>query len=396
MIRTARGRARATVLCTLLALGVPRAASAQHDMSAMTAAPTWMWTFDGHVYLDGNLQERKFTDFHQFESQNWFMAEGAKAVGRGRLFVHAMASLEPFTLRKIGSAEVFQTGETYQGLPLIDYQHPHDLVMNASVRYDHPLGGAWRWFASGGPVDAPALGPESFMHRASAEGNPTAPLGHHNLDATHITHDVITAGAENADVTVEVSAFHGREPDEHRDRGRVRPDRQLRRPRHVARWAAGRRRCRTGHLTFPDPSEFTDVDRTTMSLAYTNRDRARPIAALVAVGVNREPALRVTSPALLGEVAWHVAARDLIYARGEWLRKDILNAGGYDPPGFAGVHPLSTIGAFTGGYARTIASGHGGHWRAGADLTVYGVDHNLGDAYGRPVSVHLLLTWALH
>jgi hypothetical protein len=394
VIRTARGRAGATVLLTLLSLGVSRAAYAQHDMAAMTAAPSWSWTFDGHVYLDGNLQERKFTDFHQLESQNWFMAEGAKSVGRGRLFVHAMASLEPFTLRKIGSAEVFQTGETYQGLPLIDYQHPHDLVMNASVRYDHPLAGAWRWFASGGPVDAPALGPESFMHRASAEGNPTAPLGHHNLDATHISHGVLTGGAENADVTVEVSAFHGREPDEHRIAIEFGPIDSYagRFTWHAGPWQA---QASYGHLKFPDPSEFTDVDRTTVSLGYTNRDRARPIAALVALGVNREPALRVTSPALLGELAWHVAARDLVYARAEWLKKDILNAGGYDPPGFAGVHPLSVIGAFTAGYARTIASGRGGQWRAGADVTLYAVDENLEDSYGRPLSAHVLLSWAV-
>ena len=54
------------------------------------------------------------------------------------------------------------------------------------------------------------------MHRASAEANPTAPLGHHHLDSTHITHGVITLGATNGAVTIEGSAFHGREPDEDR------------------------------------------------------------------------------------------------------------------------------------------------------------------------------------
>jgi hypothetical protein len=390
-----RASAIATILFTVAGVGLSRPAFAQHDMSKMTATDAWTWTFDARVYLDENLQERKFTDFHQFESQNWFMAEGAKSIGRGRFFVHGMASLEPFTLRKIGSAEVFQTGETYQNLPLVDYQHPHDLVMGASVRYDHPLAGAWRWFVSGGPVDAPALGPESFMHRVSAEGNPTAPLGHHNLDATHISHDVITAGAENASVTLEASAFHGREPDEHRLAVEFGPiDSYASRVTwHTGSWHA---QASYGHLKFPDPSEFTDVDRTTMSVAYANHAAAHPIAALVAVGVNREPELRVTTPALLGEVAWHGSDRDLIYARGEWLKKDILNTGGYDPPGFAGVHPLSTIAALTGGYARTIASTRAGSFRAGADVTVYGVDDNLQASYGRPLSIHVLLTWGVH
>ena len=45
-----------------------------------------------------------------------------------------MFSLEPFTLRDIGSPQVFQTGETFNGAPLIDYQHPHDLIMNLGAR----------------------------------------------------------------------------------------------------------------------------------------------------------------------------------------------------------------------------------------------------------------------
>lgn len=392
MIGAARRRALAVLFSTCAALGAPRVALAQHDMSAMTSTDRWTWTFDGRVDVDANLQERKFTDFHQVESQNWFMAGGSKSIGRGRFFVRGMISLEPFTLRQIGSAEVFQTGETYQHLPLIDYQHPHDLVMNASARYDHPLAGAWRWFVSGGPVDAPALGPESFMHRASADGNPTAPLGHHNLDATHISHDVITGGAETAALTIEASAFHGREPDEDRIAIEFGPIDSYA-SRLTWRFGSWQAQASYGHLKFPDPTEFTDVDRTTASLAYTSRDRARPLSALVAVGINREPALRVTTPAVLGEIAWHASSTDLIYARGEWLEKDILNAGGYDPPGFAGVHPLSTIGAFTGGYARTIVTNRAGRFRAGADVTVYVVDPNLKDAYGRPVSMHLLFTW---
>ena len=66
------------------------------------------------------------------------------------------------------------------------------------------------------PLGEPALGPVAFMHRASAGENPTAPLGHHWLDSTHITSNVITAGWGRGRVALEASAFHGREPDEHR------------------------------------------------------------------------------------------------------------------------------------------------------------------------------------
>ena len=45
----------------------------------------------------------------------------------------SMLSLEPFSLDDIGSPQVFQTGETYNNAPLIDYQHPHDLVMQLGV-----------------------------------------------------------------------------------------------------------------------------------------------------------------------------------------------------------------------------------------------------------------------
>ena len=54
------------------------------------------------------------------------MGMGERPLGGGRLTVHTMVSLEPFTLKELGSPQVFQTGETFNSAPLIDYQHPHD------------------------------------------------------------------------------------------------------------------------------------------------------------------------------------------------------------------------------------------------------------------------------
>src|SRR5207248_2823093 len=91
-----------------------------------------------------------------------------------------------------------------------------DLVMAAGVAYEWPAMGKTRARVEGDLVGAPALGPPAFMHRASAVTNPTAPLGHHHLDATHITHGVITGGLTHGSLTLEGSVFRGREPDEHR------------------------------------------------------------------------------------------------------------------------------------------------------------------------------------
>ena len=37
--------------------------------------------------------------------------------------------------KHIGSPQVFQTGEMFRDAPLIDYQHPHDLVMGLGAEY---------------------------------------------------------------------------------------------------------------------------------------------------------------------------------------------------------------------------------------------------------------------
>jgi hypothetical protein len=87
--------------------------------------------------------------------------------------LHAMFSAEPWTFHQPDLRRFFQTGETHNGASLIDYQHPHDLVVSASGRFEWPVSASWRFIAAGGAVDAPALGPEPFMHRASAEANPT-------------------------------------------------------------------------------------------------------------------------------------------------------------------------------------------------------------------------------
>src|SRR5579862_5191488 len=39
---------------------------------------TWLWTTDGTAFFGYNYQQRKFTDFTSWESQNWFMLMGQR------------------------------------------------------------------------------------------------------------------------------------------------------------------------------------------------------------------------------------------------------------------------------------------------------------------------------
>jgi hypothetical protein len=143
------------------------------------------------------------------------MTTGERRFRTGTLMLHAMLSFEPFTLKDIGSPQVFQTGETFNGEPLIDYQHPHDLYSTLNVANARAFG-PWTLTTTAAAVGAPALGPPPFMHRPSAAENPQSPLGHHHFDSLHITPGVLTVGVARAGMALETSWFHGREPDEDR------------------------------------------------------------------------------------------------------------------------------------------------------------------------------------
>jgi hypothetical protein len=105
-------------LVSCLAAGAATKTAAQDmpgmDMSTMeTGSRAWRWDARGNVFFGLNDQERKFTDFRTIESQNWAMGTGAHKVGAGQLTLSSMLSLEPLTLKNIGSPQVFQTGETF-------------------------------------------------------------------------------------------------------------------------------------------------------------------------------------------------------------------------------------------------------------------------------------------
>ncbi|MGE0043901.1 MAG: hypothetical protein AB7H88_20140 [Vicinamibacterales bacterium] len=374
-------------LALALVPGPARPAFAQHAHETTTPADgRWQVSVEGQAFLTANLQERRFRDFHQVESQNWLMGTAGRRLGRGTLRLHGMVSLEPFTLRDLGSAQVFQTGETFEDAPLIDYQHPHDLVMGLAARLEQPMGPRARLVLAGGLVGDPALGPTAFMHRASARVQPTAPLGHHQLDSTHVTPGVVTVGVGAGAWLVETSAFRGREPDENRldidlgtlDSWSARASWQ---GRGLLAQVSGAR------LADPDAIEPGDVTRLTASIEYSSTRPGRPVAATVAWG--RNDGRFAPEAAWLAELTLGLGPRGTAYGRGELVDKHILEAGGRHPPGFEHPHVLSRVGALTAGYAVEVARRARAALSVGADLTAYRVPANLSEPYGRPWSIHV-------
>ncbi|HVI98900.1 MAG TPA: hypothetical protein VM657_07535 [Sphingomonas sp.] len=175
------------------------------------------WMLMAHGYLWGAYTDQSGPrgDDMAFV-QSMAMLTGERELGGGaRLQLRSMLSLDPLMGAR-GYPNLLATGETADGVPLVDRQHPHDLFMELAARVDVPVGEDGSLFVYGGPVAEPALGPSAFMHRRSDRYAPLAPITHHWFDSTHITYGVVTAGWANPHVQLEASAFRGREPDEER------------------------------------------------------------------------------------------------------------------------------------------------------------------------------------
>lgn len=181
----------------------------------------WSYMLHYSIYLRYTSQNashpQKRGNGQQLGAPNWFMGMAQRKVGQRGLFqLRAMLSLDPLTVGNGGYPLLFQTGETYKGEPLIDKQHPHDLVSELSVSYSHAFSKDIDLYGYVGYPGEPALGPPAFMHRISSFNNPDAPLSHHWQDASHILFGVATVGFRYKWMKLEGSTFKGREPDENR------------------------------------------------------------------------------------------------------------------------------------------------------------------------------------
>jgi len=156
-------------------------------------------------------QQNGFRGDTQFGLIDWEMLMAARSLGGGTLRLDAMTSLERLVLGPRGYPELLQSGATYHGLRLANRQHPHELLMELAVDYEHSLTSGLAAFVYAAPVGEPALGPVAYMHRPSAAVDPFAPIGHHWQDASHETSGVITTGLYSRSVKLEGSVFNGRE-----------------------------------------------------------------------------------------------------------------------------------------------------------------------------------------
>jgi hypothetical protein len=235
------------------------------------------------------------------------MVSLGRFLGPGWLTLETMVSAEPIT--GSGRSLLLQTGETSDGInPLIDRQHPHDALMSLGASYRVPLFSGISALLYAARVGSPALGPTPFMHRSSAGADPLVPISHHFLDATHISHGVLTAGVYTDLLQVEGSLFNGREPDQDRwalDRMRLssRSARVTLTP--GASWVI---QASIGELSEPEQLHpGIDVQRSTLSASHATRIGPVAWATTIAWGrnVRREAVvvIPVAGPPLLAALA---------------------------------------------------------------------------------------------
>jgi hypothetical protein len=202
----------------------------QHGSSGTSAVPnttpipmlmgsrgSWLLMLHTNFFTaDTQQQAQKPRGRDAFFSTSWIMPMAQRRVGAGEITLRTMVSLEPATVGRRNYPELFQQGETAYGSPIADGQHPHDFIMELAALYDLPVGRNALLSFYAAPVGDPAIGPSAYPHRQSASEDPIAALGHHQEDSTHIAFNVVTGGVTYKWARVELSGFHGGEPDEHR------------------------------------------------------------------------------------------------------------------------------------------------------------------------------------
>ena len=287
------------------------------------------WTLmvhgDADLYYDHQGTSR---GDDQVGSTNWGMIMAMHPVGPGMLHLHGMLSAEPFTVGARGYPLLLQTGESYKGVPLVDRQHPHDLFMELSARYEVPVTRTVGLSIFAAPAGEPAIGPVAYMHRPSAQNDPFAPLGHHWEDATHITFGVVTAGVFTRTVQIEGTWFQGREPDDDRydfDFGRLDSYGGRLTVNPTSHWSLA---ASYGYLHSPEalhPEE--NQHRLGASISYTRElGQAGDWATAVVYGANKhtapgEPSHSFEHSALIESNA-ELDDRNSVFGRVEWVQKD--------------------------------------------------------------------------
>jgi hypothetical protein len=344
----------------------------------------WMYMLHGNVYLRYNKQDllnKGSRGDEKFDAPNMVMLMGQRNVGEKGLFhFNTMFSLDPLTVGEEGYPLLFQTGETYKGQPLVDRQHPHDLISELSVSYSHALSSKADVFLYVGYPGEPALGPAAFVHRPSGFFNPDAPLSHHWVDATHITFGVATLGLRYGNWKIEGSSFTGREPDEDRyDLDKPRFDSWSGRLSYnpTAKWA-----LQASHGFIKEPESLhvgEDVNRTTASATYSSRGFGEEFFNATALWGMNKTKDHDAENGLLIEASYNIK-KTALYTRYEWVQKSLEELNLDD--GEFGHDAIFPVQAFTAGASYDLFTIGKTKIALGGQLSFYNPDKRLSNLYG--------------
>ncbi|MGC2195427.1 MAG: hypothetical protein WA628_12190 [Terriglobales bacterium] len=350
----------------------------------MTTRGSWDLMAHGVLFLTYNQQGGP-RGAGKAESVNWLMLMEQHKLGKGTLLFRQMFSAESLTSPHPGFPELFQTGETYHGQPLVDHQHPHNVFAELAAYYSLPLTKKVSWLLYGGPSAEPALGPVTYIHRTSASELPAAPLGHHLQDSTHTSFGVVTSGVVIDRLKLEGSVFNGREPNEERwsiqlgaldswsVRASVAPTRN---------WTA---QYSYGRLLHPEAAEPGNEKRQSASIEYNRPFSEGNWATTLVWGRKHKDETATSLNSYLLESTVNFRRSNYAYTRLELVDKDELFPA-------AAVHPAYRIGAYTFGGVRDLLQSHRWQLGLGADVTFYSKPAVLDPAYGaNPVSFRVFL-----
>ena len=182
----------------------------------MPEMPVGMWMLHGNGFVVQSFQEGS-RGKNRLSSPNMLMNEVGKSYGNQYFNANLMLTLEKWTFPKEGYPELLQIGEKNQDdQPYIDAQHPHSspilgLTFSDTISLGEGKDYVRFFFAPRGQATE---GPVAFMHRPTGMVNPDAPLGHHiGQDVSHITSTVLGFSLSKGRTQLEISAFHGTEPE---------------------------------------------------------------------------------------------------------------------------------------------------------------------------------------
>jgi hypothetical protein len=342
----------------------------------------WDMMLHGFVFVQYDKQGGPRGD-EQFGSLNWGMLMASHALAGGRFQARTMLSLDPATVSNKGYPLLLQSGETFRGEPIVNRQHPHDFFMELGVLYERVLAGPVGFSLYAAPSGEPALGPVAFMHRPSAVEIPTAPLGHHWQDATHISFGVLSAGLFTRQWKLEGSLFNGREPNESRwDFDRMTLDSYSGRLTFnpSTQWSLT---TGYGFLKSPEslePDESTH--RITASVLHSARFREHGERATSIVWGANKPSGESMTHSFLAEsrLAWN--QRNTIFGRAERVRKSAADLV-LDMPelGLASDRQFD-VTSISLGYIREVYRSRGVSIGLGGLGTVNAIPEALEGAYG--------------